>query len=322
MKTLEKTKSGETNSSQTIFEALKWVSSGYAVIPCRAKDKRPALISWGKYQMELPMAADLESWFLDKESYHYNLAVVTGWNNLVVIDFDDLSKYLEWRQFIEVHDPELINTYQVMTGRGVHVYYQIEKPVLNQKLDKIDIKSRGGYVLAPPSIHPSGDAYWAFSDLPVLGVGSIKDVLPSEWLGLRETRRLDSVREMTPVNAHLKRPDIEDLKKRYSNPKQSDPWAAAEQPGECEDVITRIRNRISILDYFPDAIKTRKDFYLARCPFHDDHNPSFWINTELQICNCYSCQFSDVMDVINLHANLNNLTNAQAIRELGRMLLK
>jgi hypothetical protein len=311
-----------TDTDQTIFEAIKWVSNGYAVIPCRPQDKRPALSRWGRFQTELPRVSDLINWFVEGESNHYNLAVITGWNHLVAIDFDDLAKYLEWREFIEVHNPDAINTYQVMTGRGVHVYYRIEKPVLNQKLNKIDIKSRGGYVLAPPSIHPSGDPYWAFSDLPVMQAVSIKDVLPSHWLGQRETSRLHSVREITQTNAHLKKPDLEKLKGKCPDHKHSDPWAIADQPGQSEDVITRIRNRISILDYFPDAIKTRKDFYLARCPFHDDHNPSFWINTELRICNCYKCQFTPVFDVINLHAALNNLTNAGAIKDLGRLLIK
>lgn len=305
------------NGSQMILEAVRWVTSGYAVIPCKPMDKRPALSQWKKYQAELPSAADIERWFVCGVCETNNLAVITGWKNLVVIDFDDLAKYVEWRGFIEDHNPEAVNTYQVMTGRGVHVYYRIMKPVLTQKLDRIDIKARGGYVLAPPSIHPTGGFYWSLCDLPIMEIVSIKDVLPLNWLGLRDK---SAVRKITPVNARINSPVIKNLIKPdiptgMKDSKQSDPWAIAEDPGESEDVITRIRNRISILDYFPGAIKTSQGFYLAQCPFHDDHNPSFWINTEKQICNCYKCQFTP-MDVINLHSNLNNVSNAQAIRDL------
>jgi hypothetical protein len=311
--------------NRTLLEAFRWVTNGVAVIPCRPQDKRPALRRWGKYQMELPSAEDLHQWFTGQNRFN-NLAVVTGWNNLVVIDFDDLEKYFEWQEFIEDHYPDAMKTFQVLTGRGAHIYYRVHNPVLNQKLDKIDIKARGGYVLAPPSIHPSGGYYWPLRDDPLMKILSIKQVLPAKWLK-KGGGYINAVRDITPgfiSRSQTENPQTKTkpkTKPEVSKPRASDPWAIAEDPGQSEDVITRIRNHISILDYFPDAVQTDSNFYVARCPFHEDHNPSFWINTEKQICNCYKCQFT-CLDAINLHAALNNLTNAQAIRELGKTLME
>jgi DNA primase len=74
------------------------------------------------------------------------------------------------------------------------------------------------------------------------------------------------------------------------------------------------------MDFFPDAQPSGNGFYKARCIFHDDHNPSLWIDPENQICNCHTCGFEKPLDVINVFAYLHNLDEAQAIRELKKRL--
>jgi hypothetical protein len=52
-----------------------------------------------------------------------------------------------------------------MTGKGAHYYFQhpgFEARNFVKKLPGLDFRGDGGYVLAPPSIHPSGRRYrWA-----------------------------------------------------------------------------------------------------------------------------------------------------------------
>jgi hypothetical protein len=45
------------------------------------------------------------------------------------------------------------------TGRGLHVYLQTKERYSSCKFDGGDIKALGGYVVAPPSIHPDGSRY-------------------------------------------------------------------------------------------------------------------------------------------------------------------
>ncbi len=59
---------------------------------------------------------------------------------------------------LEAQHGQLPPTLTVTTGRGKHLYFEGDAPgaVLGEKLD---FKGHGGYVLGPPSIHPSGRRY-------------------------------------------------------------------------------------------------------------------------------------------------------------------
>jgi len=57
-----------------------------------------------------------------------------------------------------------------------------------------------------------------------------------------------------------------------------------------------------------------KRFVPAHCPFHDDKEPSFWIDTDRNLWGCHACGVRG--DVINLYARLKGLTNTEAIREM------
>jgi hypothetical protein len=92
----------------------------------------------------------------------------------VDVDGDDGETSL--RKLEAEHGP-LPPTIEVITGKGRHLYFRIgEHSVKNsvgQVAPGIDVRGDGGYVLGPPSIHPSGRAYaWSvdsaseFADAP------------------------------------------------------------------------------------------------------------------------------------------------------------
>lgn len=98
-----------------------------------------------------------------------NYGVVTGYGNLVVLDIDDvrLDKY------VGLTLPE---TFTVTTGSGGHHYYFIlSEPCPPMRLrmpDKPagsagDLKSIGGQVVGPGSIHPSGKLYWVSNPIDI-----------------------------------------------------------------------------------------------------------------------------------------------------------
>jgi hypothetical protein len=148
--------------NETLEYALFYVSYGLSVIPLKPGEKTP-LIKWEKYQEEPPSTAEVQKWF---DGSNNNIAIICGKvsGNLVVIDFDDAGVYEKFLHEVE-SDAELKDiigsTWLVKTGKGFHIYLRVDtdKPVKTGKLPKIDIKGEGGYVVAPPSLHPSGKHY-------------------------------------------------------------------------------------------------------------------------------------------------------------------
>jgi hypothetical protein len=136
--------------------ALAYRELGFAVLPLKPRDKRPhtRLIklthrstSWARLRGRAATGAEIREWFRCEPEA--NLGIITGAASLgvVVADYD-------------TGRPErLRETPIVATGRGLHVYARSDPPTATEKRDGFELKADGGYVVAPPSIHPSGEMY-------------------------------------------------------------------------------------------------------------------------------------------------------------------
>lgn len=140
----------------TLSWARYYLSKGFSVIPIKPKDKTPA-IYWKEFQKRKPTNEELKKWF---QNTSYNIGIVTGKVfGIAVVDLDseEALKFAEDNGFPE--------TPIVVTGEGYHLYYQYpaDREVRNfqerDDLPRIDVRGDGGYVVAPPSIHPSGHVY-------------------------------------------------------------------------------------------------------------------------------------------------------------------
>lgn len=290
---------------------LQFLKSGIAVIPIENRGKRPYSVllprnddnnhSWEIYKSQLPTEYMVANWLNATTNY----GVVTGWNGLIVLDFDSVSDYSKWRlwackrggftQYIAEH------AFQVQTSRGVHVYLRSAVPGTNRKLGNIDIKYRG-YVVGPGSIHPSGAVYKPLRKSFVFPIiTSLSDALPAQLL-------------VTP--------DILSGKGVVAKAIASDPWETASNIGNIEpgqDLISAIRQRFKI-DHFLKIQRRFGKWGVAQCPFHDDNHPSFWIDTEREIGNCFACNFPKPLDVVNLFAIMHGISNLEAIWAMSKML--
>ena len=139
----------------------------YALINILKAVKRPAIKSWAPYQKQLPSESELEKWFKGKVR---NIAVICGRisGNLVVIDFDCEKRFKEFIAKLKNASIGLQwaveNTWIVKTGKGYHVYLRLESesdlPGNKVRVSEgVDIRGEGGYVVAPPSKHPTGTQY-------------------------------------------------------------------------------------------------------------------------------------------------------------------
>jgi Bifunctional DNA primase/polymerase, N-terminal/Primase C terminal 1 (PriCT-1) len=160
----------------TLKTALALAKKGKQVFPCRPREKEPATAHGCKDATSDPDI--IQGWW--REWPDANLAVATGAvSNVLVLDIDGLDAEAQLRRLEANHGP-LPATVESITARGRHLFFQYpEQPVRNSagKLAPgIDVRGEGGYVLVPPSIHPSGRRYcWS--------VDSGKAIAPApEWL--------------------------------------------------------------------------------------------------------------------------------------------
>ena len=173
--------------------ALALAERGAAVLPCRPRAKEPATAHGLKDATTDPTI--IRQWWQAEPAYNIGLATgaVSG---LFVIDVDGLDGESEMRK-LEAEHGALPETVEVITGRGRHIYFKMpDMPVRNSasKLaPSVDVRGDGGYVLAPPSIHPSGRRYhWS--------VDCANKIAPApEWLLARLCKPKNSTTATPPA---------------------------------------------------------------------------------------------------------------------------
>lgn len=285
--------------------AQYWASWGAAPIPVPAREKA-AQIRWKPYQSSIPSDDLLQTWFVNG----CNIALVTGHYGLTVIDFDSMDAYNDWLRYGDrnawVARVRRL-TYQVETSAGRHIYVRLpeatrSRPLLKQDGSRwgIDIKSRGGYVMIPPSIHPGGQPYREINPgAPIMFVQVLSDILPPEML---------MQVEFQPPSRPARAAPTGDIWDRAMS-------ATVAGPG----TVDKIKAALKIEDLFSSPLtQTGGRHYVTLCPLHDDHNPSMWVDTDQQICGCYAGCTTKPLDIINLYARIHDLSNSEAIRELAR----
>lgn len=260
-----------------------WLDRGIATIPVKYREKIPAIASWTPFKTTLPTPDDFHKWY---DNHHHNIGLICGWNGLVVLDFDKIVAYDWWKNKYK------INSYEVKTARGMHVYVYLKNPpALTIKWRGGDIKATG-YVLIPPSVHPSGWEYCA-NDKPILTFDSINDLLPSNMIETHTNTRLATT-QMVHVNTNS----------IVNNRMSTDRYA-------------NIKANVRIVSFFPNARSTGNGWYAVRCPLHQDKNASAWIDDrpERNRFGCHACTPRSI-SVIDLYSLWHGISIEQAVNEL------
>jgi hypothetical protein len=151
--------SGAHNHGMMFQAARALAEKGLAIFPCLPRDKRPATPHGLKDATTDPI--EIENWW--HQNSNYSIAIATGIiSGVFVIDLDGADAEAELRK-LEAQHGELPATVESITGRGRHLFFKCpERPVRNSAgkiATGIDVRGTGGYVIAPPSIHPSGKRY-------------------------------------------------------------------------------------------------------------------------------------------------------------------
>ena len=196
--------------------ALKYaVVLGLPVFPLKPKGKTPLTRHGFKEATTNPK--QISAWW-DNEPMA-NIGIATGGPaGLLVIDLDvDEEKGIDGRETLRKwegqHGKLPDHTWLAITGRGGYHYFYHD-PFGSRSgtglYEGIDIRGDGGYIVAPPSVHPNGRRYeWEQSpeEFPLVEAGPrVNEFLhpaPEKW-GKSPLRIPDQIPEGGRVNAMVK----------------------------------------------------------------------------------------------------------------------
>ena len=151
-------------NDMTLAEAAEfYATKGLKVLALAEKDKRPdgRVCPNGFKDAANDVAKIKAAW---SQQPNLNIGIVTGKENgIVVVDIDGDEGKTSWSNLIKQHAYKS-KTLKITTGKGWHLYFKyptVCSVVKNRVkfVEGIDIRADGGYIVAAPSVHPSGRKY-------------------------------------------------------------------------------------------------------------------------------------------------------------------
>ena len=137
-----------------IDAALTYARRGWRVFPCQPRGKAPR--TKRGHNDATTDEGQIRAWW--GECPEANIGLATG-AGLAVIDVDDEAGFEE----LEAKHGDLPPTLEAVTGSGGrHMFYSFGGEELRSRNAfgrGVDLKADGGYVIAAPSVHPSGGLY-------------------------------------------------------------------------------------------------------------------------------------------------------------------
>jgi hypothetical protein len=133
--------------------AVRLARRGWPIFPVRPRTKVP--ITVGGFHAATTDERQVIEWGTATPTA--NIGFVPGRAGLVVLDWDTAEGRELARELGCYSEPGTA----VITARGEHLYFRHPGGwVGNRKLDgSLDVRGDAGYVLLPPSVHPSGHTY-------------------------------------------------------------------------------------------------------------------------------------------------------------------
>ncbi len=143
--------------------AIKYAVLGFAVFPLQPHNKTPATSNG--FKSATTDIQQINTWWDNNPDYNIGIATGTASNGLLVLDLDEDDKNNKHgseatREWLTQKETDFPKTAMVRTGRGgVHMLYYGQGGNRTNILPGVDVRGEGGYIVAPPSIHPNGNPY-------------------------------------------------------------------------------------------------------------------------------------------------------------------
>ena len=298
-------------------KAIALYDIGLTAIPLVANTKQPHKdFEYGEYLHNRPSREVVGNYF---QGHTGNTGLLLGAvsKNLCVIDFDNIVS----RSLFQVLTyPPLLNTLEIQTRRGSHYYYFVQNmPGGTYKINhNVDVKC-SGYVVAPGSVYRESVfreyKYTIKNDASIMTIGSLN------YLALERLEHPKYKPEF-PKTMTARTDDTYNQKKI---------------------LINEIKKRMSMVEAIGNFAKNEihlpqnsaKKYVQIRCPHpkHLDVKPSARIFHKDKDGMHFECFDPDCplwgnkptnptkhtqQDVIDVYQRLNNLTQDEALYELGQ----
>ena len=272
--------------SSVYISASLWLERGWHVLPCQPGSKR-LCTSYGVNLKNADPWEEINYWFQRRDC---NLAVYS--NNSLVLDFDDFSAYEQFQGLC----PDLAVSYTEATPRGGrHVFLKSSDRVRYGVFQSVEVRRS---VLVFPSI--VGDRAYKIS-VP----GRILTF--PVWNALQAFSRLRGEKLPDfPATRGLGLPVVKN--------------------GLCggnRGIMAKVKAAWPLLDYLskfePELHLVGNGRWLSgHCPWHDDKNPSLWVDGDRNTWGCHACENHG--DVVNWHAlRIGAVSQLAAAIDLDRM---
>lgn len=171
-----------------VDHAEAYANEGFSVIPLNPRAKTPAIATWRGAQSVRPDVETIRKWWTKYPNH--NIGLVCGSvSGVVVVDCDGQAAIDAY----EERFTHLLNTFTVNTGsgHGRHFYYRTNRTIKSTRYlgthGNCEIQAEGKYVVAAPSVHPSGGSYEAMATLSSMMQANLEDVI--EWIGVLTAKK-------------------------------------------------------------------------------------------------------------------------------------
>src|SRR5918994_2262116 len=231
-------------ATNVLKQALEYGQRKLSLIALASKSKKPRLQNWEKYQNMIASEEQLMQWFSTCENSDYpKIGIVTGAvSRIFAIDIDGEEAQERFQTTIDnIEDRDISNainnTLKFRTGSGnINIvlgfipddFAGVNGDLKNRILwrsgesshSEIRIKGEGGYIVAPPSIHPNGNRYELVTGLDIITLSKEQILRLFDAFSSKKRRKSNTVEEGQQL--HLLDDetvaDVIDILKPYCHP--------------------------------------------------------------------------------------------------------
>ena len=136
-----------------------YIDSGWSVLPVKPDEKRPYMTNWLQYTKTKPPKDMVLNWFHTLSGA--GVGVVTGRvSNMVVLDVESYCP-TPIEKLLEIYPTQM---YSRTGSGGYHLFYQYPTAMARvsnrvKLMEGVDLRADGGFIVLPPTLHPSGNRY-------------------------------------------------------------------------------------------------------------------------------------------------------------------
>ena len=171
----------------------QYLDAGFFIFPCIPGYKKPATAHGCLDATNEHEVVD-EMW---GKNPLFNIGIACGPSKLVVVDVDDEASWTKFLSDTKQSEPLTLNN---KTGCGRQLVFKTNSREIRNSAsrlaDRIDVRGAGGYIIAPPSIHPSGAVYEWIGGFDPARIATIP-----EWL--ENILVVESQAHAEPIPGHI-----------------------------------------------------------------------------------------------------------------------